>query len=218
MVSGLRSPRSKGGQARSYHVGNLRERFVREALELLDREGLEMLSLRKVAAAAGVSHAAAYRHFDDKQALLAAVAEEGFGLLYRYQRQVVAECGDDLAARFLNLGWIYVKFAIDHPRHARVMFSGAGLEFRRYPGLQTAAARSFRMLLDVVRRSQERGLMAPGRAKQQTLAAWSMVHGVALLVLDGQIHLRGQPDEVEAKVKSVIGCLHTGLRGPAAPR
>ncbi len=216
MAGAVRSPRGKGRQARSYHVGNLREGFVREALGLLDREGLDALSLRKVAAAAGVSHAAAYRHFDDKSALLAAVAEEGFGLLYEYQQQVVADCGDDLAARFLELGWIYVKFAIDHPQHARVMFSGAGLEFRRYPELQAAAARSFRMLLEVVRRGQERGLMAPGRAKQQTLAAWSMVHGVALLVLDGQIHLRGEPDEVEAKVKSVIGCLNTGLRGPAS--
>ena len=126
MAGAVRSPRGKGRQARSYHVGNLREGFVREALGLLDREGLDALSLRKVAAAAGVSHAAAYRHFDDKSALLAAVAEEGFGLLYEYQQQVVADCGDDLAARFLELGWIYVKFAIDHPQHARVMFSGAG--------------------------------------------------------------------------------------------
>lgn len=195
----------------TYHVGNLREALIAQALSQLKAGGLESLSLRKVAARAGVSHTAAYRHFDDKNALLAAVAEEGFRLLYKYQCQVVAEAGEDLRERFLNLGWLYVKFTIEHPQHARIMFGGAGLEFKSYPALQAAAAKTFRQLLEVVRRGQARGLIATGRSKHRALAAWSIVHGVSMLILDGQIHLRGDASEVEQTVKELISCLYFGL-------
>lgn len=199
------------GDRQSYHVGNLRESLIREALEILKSDGLEGLSLRKVAGAAGVSHTAAYRHFDDKNALLASVAEEGFRLLYEFQRQVVADAGDDLTERFLNLGWLYVKFTIEHPQHARIMFGGAGLEFKLYPALTMAAARTFRQLLEVVRRGQDQGIIAAGSSKHRALAAWSIVHGVSMLVLDGQIRLRGDEAETERTVKSVISFLFHGL-------
>jgi AcrR family transcriptional regulator len=202
---------SEAVERQSYHVGNLRESLIEQALALLESGGLEGLSLRKVAAAAGVSHTAAYRHFDDKNALLAAVAEEGFRLLYDYQRRVVAEAGDDLTERFLNLGWLYVKFTIEYPQHARIMFGGAGLEFKLYPALLAAAAKTFRQLLEVVRRGQEQGVIAAGSSKHRALAAWAIVHGVAMLVLDGQIHLRGDAADTEKTVKSVISILFHGL-------
>lgn len=202
------------GERQSYHVGNLRESLIQQALSILKTDGLEGLSLRKVAGAAGVSHTAAYRHFDDKNALLAAVAEEGFHLLYEYQCQVVIEAGDDLTERFLNLGWLYIKFTIEHPQHARAMFGGAGLKFKLYPALLTAASKSFRQLLEVVRRGQEQGIVGEGRSKHKALAAWSIVHGVSMLILDGQIHLRGDAADIEKTAKSVISCLFYGLAAP----
>ena len=195
----------------SYHVGNLRETLISQALDVLKTEGMEALSLRRVAARSGVSHTAAYRHFDDKNALLAVVAEEGFHQLYEYQCAVVAEAGDDLALRFLNLGWVYVRFTLQHPEHARVIFGGAGLEFKEYPALLAAASKTFRQLLQVVHKGQKQGLVAPGKSKHRALAAWSIVHGVAMLILDGQIHLRGDQAEMERTVKSVITCLYEGL-------
>jgi AcrR family transcriptional regulator len=195
----------------NYHVGNLQELLIERGIEILRREGPEGLSLRKVAGAAGVTHTAAYRHFDDKDALLAAIAGEGFDLLYEYQCRVVAECGDDLLARFINLGWLYVRFTIEHPEHARIMFGGGGFDFRAYPELSAAAAKTFRQLLDVIRRGQAAGLIAAGGSKHRALAAWSMVHGVAMLILDGQIHLRGDLQATEQLIKSVIGNLYSGM-------
>ncbi|MEQ9365656.1 MAG: TetR-like C-terminal domain-containing protein, partial [Leptospirales bacterium] len=77
--------------------------------------------------------------------------------------------------------------------------------------LLAAAAKTFRQLLEVVRRGQEQGVIAAGSSKHRALAAWAIVHGVAMLVLDGQIHLRGDAADTEKTVKSVISILFHGL-------
>lgn len=171
---------------REYHVGNLDKLLVEEGTRLLRKEGLHDLSLRKVARAAGVSHTAAYRHYDDKNALLAAIARDGFHRLHAYQSEAIAISGTDPNLRFLNLGWTYVKFALENPEYSRIMYGGAGLSFKDYPALASASRKSYRELLMSVRLCQRAGLIAEGDAKQKTLAAWSIVHGLSMLLLDGQ--------------------------------
>ena len=231
------SPAKTRGKAagRDYHVGNLDEILVEKGAELLRKDGLHDLSLRKVAREAGVSHTAAYRHFDDKDALLAAIARDGFHRLHAYQSQAIRISGADFNLRFLNLGWTYVKFALENPEYARIMYGGAGLNFKDYTALASASRKSYRELLMSVRLCQKSSLISPGRSRQKTLAAWSIVHGLSMLLLDGQFPAPASPAvssrknpagpekrsasersragmEMETMVKDIIVNLYYGLK------
>src|SRR3712207_74133 len=106
---------------RAYHHGNLRRALLDEALATIRAEGVDALTLREIGSRLGVSHAAIYRHFADKRALLTAVATEGFRAL---RRQLVAawEEGGRGPAASQAMGVAYIRFAVDNPSHYRVMF------------------------------------------------------------------------------------------------
>src|SRR4051812_30727887 len=122
-----------------YHHGDLRNALIRAGQELLAAEGITGLDLRKVARAAGVSHAAPYRHFADKQALLAAIAEDGFYQLAQDIDDAIQQAPTTAAAQLEQLARAYVQFALDHPAHMREMFSGLTGEHAAYPQLHAAA-------------------------------------------------------------------------------
>lgn len=160
-------------QSQPYHHGELKPALLAAAAQLLDEGGAALISLREVARRAGVSHNAPYRHFADRDSLLAALAEDGFREL---GRRMDAETGG-LAA----LGQCYVRFALEQPGRFALMF-GAGLDKTRYPQLQQAALALYRRLAQAVHET------APAReAEVATLAAWSLVHGLAQLLLDRQL-------------------------------
>ncbi|WP_172143386.1 MULTISPECIES: TetR/AcrR family transcriptional regulator [Pseudomonas] len=160
-------------QSQPYHHGELKPALLAAAAQLLDEGGAALISLREVARRAGVSHNAPYRHFADRDSLLAALAEDGFREL---GRRMDAETGG-LAA----LGQCYVRFALEQPGRFGLMF-GAGLDKTRYPQLQQAALALYRRLAQAVHET------APAReAEVATLAAWSLVHGLAQLLLDRQL-------------------------------
>jgi AcrR family transcriptional regulator len=194
---------------RPYHHGNLRAALVDAALELVEREGAEALTLRAVARAAGVSPAAPYRHFTDKRALLAAVAEEGFRLLASALRGA-GDAGADPRARFRARGLAYVGFATRHPSHFRVMFGRELADRSGYPGLRDAAQAAFDALVDGVRDAQKAGAMREGDPRELGLTAWAAMHGLAMLFLDGRLQsLYGHP--VEELVATVGRNLYRGL-------
>lgn len=148
----------------SYHHGDLRAALLRTAGEMLEKEGVARLKLREVARRTGVSHNAPYRHFPDRESLLAALAAEGF-----------QHFGDALEKRpRREMGEAYVEFALAHPQRFRLMFGGLpGLsDHRAYEALK----KSFADLGD--------------DAEYAAAAAWSLVHGLAHLLLDG--HFSGR--------------------------
>src|SRR5205809_439421 len=106
----------------SYHHGDLRRTLIDASLALVEEEGIGALSLREVARKAGVTHNAPYHHFPDRGALLAAIAEEGFGRLAQETAAARAAVPDDPLARLTACGQAYVRFAIASPAHFRVMF------------------------------------------------------------------------------------------------
>src|SRR6185369_11386433 len=109
----IRVPRKR---ADSYQHGDLRHALIQAGLKLLGERGVEGLSLRAAAELAGVSHAAPYRHFADKDALVAAIAEEGFRLLTRRMRDEIDASGsNDALARLQASAIGYVSFAVEHP-------------------------------------------------------------------------------------------------------
>jgi AcrR family transcriptional regulator len=182
-------------------------------LVLIGREGTGRgLSLRAAARLAGVSEAAPYRHFADKRALIAAVAEEGFDKMEAALAEVSDGDLSDPLERFQALGVVYVRFACAHPAHYKVMFGPEMTDKSAYPSLENVAQRAFAHLARAVSDCQGAGLLRPGDPRELALAAWSAVHGLSSLVVDGQVRIVGfEPGEAERLAASVSRDLLSGL-------
>jgi AcrR family transcriptional regulator len=145
------------------------------------------LTLRAAARMAGVSSAAPYRHFESKEALLAAVSEEGFRALAAAMRTAAAQHRSDPAAAFAACGLAYIRFATVHPSHFRVMFGPEVSDRSAYPALREAADGAFRVLVEMVRNCQRARLVKEADPKELALSAWSVVHGLSALAVDRQL-------------------------------
>jgi AcrR family transcriptional regulator len=171
-----------------YHHGDLRRALLDTALEAVGEQGPAAVSLRDVARRAGVSHAAPTHHFGDKTGLMTALAAEGWELLADALAETAAE-GDDFGA----LGVAYVVFATSHPAHFAVM-RAPGLARADDPALEAAMARAREQLEAGVRRF-EGG--SSDDAAVTALTAWSLVHGLAALILEGAVPLKPDADVAE---------------------
>jgi AcrR family transcriptional regulator len=188
-----------------YHHGDLRRALVAAARALLEEAGPEALSLRDVARRVGVSHNAPYRHFPTKQALLAAVAAEGFAALSARLAGIPAGAG--MAAGFRA----YLGFAREQPGLYRLMFDG-GLEKSADPALWTVGERAYDGLRQAVLS------LAPRADRAAVVAAWAQLHGLALLVISGQLADELVRDEaLDALAGRAAAILEAGLRGAGAP-
>lgn len=203
-------------RADAYQHGDLRRALITAGLKLLAEGGVDGLSLRAAAELAGVSHAAPYRHFRDKSALVAAVAEEGFRLLTRHMRDEVAACATaDVLVRLRASAFGYVSFAVEHPAYFRTIFGGAVCPEgeQQAPSLRQAGDEAYHVLRDLVAEGIDRGRLRGGDPDQLSLAAWSMVHGLGMLIIEGQIPgARSDPARARAATETVVGLLETGLR------
>jgi AcrR family transcriptional regulator len=161
---------------RTYHHGNLRGAVLRVAGQLLEKQGVEGLKMRELARRAKVSHNAPYRHFPQREALLAALAAEGYSMLGQAQREA-AEAGGLRA-----MGEAYVRFALAHPQRFRLMFGGR-ISMERHSQLREVATAVFASLSGAL---SARLPEAQGAA-DSSIAAWALVHGLAELLLGGRI-------------------------------
>jgi AcrR family transcriptional regulator len=196
-----------------YHHGDLRNALIQAGQAILAAEGVAGLDLRKVARAAGVSHAAPYRHFADKQALLAAIAAQGFEQLAERMASALAAAPDDSRAQLTQLAHAYVGFAFEHPAHMREMFSGLTLDRSAHPALHTAAKVAFHHLLAVIERGQARQAIGPGDPASLATVVWAQLHGVTMLLIEDQIMgVKGDGQAVDHLVAQCVGTLYDGLR------
>lgn len=172
--------------SKNYHHGDLRSAAIAAGLKLLEERAADDLGLREVARAVGVSATALYRHFPDKAALLRALAAAGLDRLAAAQR-AAGEAAGGGAAGFSATGRAYVHFALDNPALFRLIFSAtpsAGEDPFSRPATETPEA--FRMLRDNAARLAPPGA-GPEFALLIALEAWALVHGLSVLILDGQI-------------------------------
>jgi AcrR family transcriptional regulator len=182
----------------AYQHGDLRRALVQAGLKLLGERGVAGLSLRAAAELAGVSHAAPYRHFRDKGALVAAIAEEGFTLLTGSMRREIEALGSrDVSAKLRAAGRGYVTFALRHPGYFRTIFGekiwpDASEADPGRASLRAAGEEAFGVLRGIVESGMREGWLRSGDVDQVSLAAWSLVHGLSLLIIDG--HLAGRVD------------------------
>jgi AcrR family transcriptional regulator len=205
----VRGARKKVADKEHYHHGDLRRALLDASLELISKEGFAALSLREVARRAGVTHAAPYRHFADKEALLAAVAEEGFRAMTARMRQVMAREPTPMR-RLMACGVAYVLFAVENAAHFRVMF---GPHFTRplVPSDAQEAGNSFKVLMDAILEAQRAGEIREGEPQALALTCWSLVHGLASLWVDGLLAHTGMSMGVEALAWEHTRMLMRGL-------
>ena len=181
-----------------YHHPGLRAALLRAALELLAEDGADALSLRAVARRAGVSAMAPYRHYPDKDALLAAVATHGFEGLCDALRAADRDAapGGALIAQAVA----YVRFARTNPALFRLMFRPKRLD--AYPDLAAAGNATYGVLSARVEADAATG----GDPDARALGCWALVHGLAGLFLDGQVgdRIAAPEDEVARRVAGVM--------------
>lgn len=180
-----------------YHHGNLRQALLEAALVILEKQGESGLGLRDVARAVGVSPAAPYRHFDSRSALLEALAVTGFQRFTKAMEDVAATQPTDMLSA---MGKTYVLFALRHAALFRLMFSPQ-LRRDNRPGLRMAADAAFATLRQQIGTNPAGGDASAGRVA--ALAAWARVHGLAVLLLDGQIAIEAG-EEIEALVSQIV--------------
>lgn len=191
---------------RRYHHGDLRNALIEAGLATLEQSDTAELSLRAVARAVGVSANAAYRHFADKDALLSALAAEGFRRFAARQAEAATAHSDPVAARTAS-GRAYIHFAQDHPALFRLMF-GHFLYASASEELQQTAMSAFQAL--IASSAREAGTTPDDeRALLTAVARWSLVHGLSHLILDGQLApFAGQVEQL------VDGVLNLTLPAP----
>jgi AcrR family transcriptional regulator len=170
----------------------LKEALVAAAVDIIEKHGVEALTLRAVGRRVGVSQAAPYHHFEDKEALLAAVAEEGFVKLAEAMEDARAVAGSSPRARVRATGVGYVRFAVRHPSHFRVMFAGI-LPVKDHATLHAAGERAFGILVESVAAAQEAGVFRKGPVIELAALGWSMVHGLSMLYVNGILDGPGGP-------------------------
>jgi AcrR family transcriptional regulator len=164
--------------------------------------------LRAVGEELGVSRSALYRHFADKAALLTAVAAEGFRML-RLALSSAWQAGGKGVPGFEAMGEAYVHFAMNNPWHYRVMFGG-GFELNAAdPELIEEGAGAFGALVDALVEQQAQGLTRRDDPQTQARFVWAVVHGVAMLAIDGNLEQQGA--DVEALARYAVERLRTGI-------
>ena len=211
MPSAARSPYPPRAARKSrdrYHHGDLRRALLQEAVRTIQTRGVEALTLRAAGQKLGVSRTALYRHFTNKSALLSAVAQEGFRLLRLELVEAWEQAGGGRNG-FEQMGIAYVRFAVEHPAHYRVMFGGFLRGYASDAALAAEGSAAFQVLVDALIAQQQAGLVRRDDPQQLAQFVWAVVHGVARLTIDGQ--LRGSPADAGALAQYAVDRIRTGI-------
>ena len=176
---------------------------------MISEHGVASVTMRAIAGRLGVSRAALYRHFADKTALLVAVAAAGFKRLNDRVQAIDAGAPRSSVDRFRRLGEEYVRFALENPAHYRLMYGREALTREDLPELREAANALYEHLVEVIRAHQRSGGIKRQDPSLQAYVAWSAVHGLASLLIEGQIQAT---DEIDGLIGMTTRTLLDGMR------
>jgi AcrR family transcriptional regulator len=179
---------SSGAGKKSSSMRNatdLRQKVLQASLALIEEGGLDRLSMREVARKSGVSHQAPYYYFGDREAILAAIAGEGFSTLGQSFLRAVDQAGSEPAKALEAIGRAYVGFALRHPAYFKAMFRADAVPLDRYPDVRKLSDEAFGKLVETIGKV----FADQPSAVRLTIsvACWAMVHGLATLILEGTL-------------------------------
>lgn len=191
----------------TYHHGDLKQEIIDNGLLLLNKEGFEGFSLRKVAAMCGVSHTAPYKHFKDKEELINSIVEEVLRKFYLALLDVTSLYPNDYKVQIVEMGKAYVKFMVENPEYLKFIFLSDNLhaieiregKFYRYENsafqvFKNSAEEFFKVI------KLDKDLYM-----EKILSMWSMVHGIAILISKKSIEYKGNYLElVEKMIKTSL--------------
>ena len=163
---------------------DLRQEVLKASLALIEEGGLARLSMREVARKAGVSHQAPYHYFADREAILAAIAGEGFAKL---GGSLTRAAGGDADPRKAvgAMGRAYVEFALKHPAYFQVMFRADAVALENHPEAREMEDKAFEGLVAGIGKALSD---QPGEVQRKiAIACWALVHGLATLILEGTL-------------------------------
>lgn len=178
---------------KTYHHGDLKKELIHNGLLLLNKEGIEGFSLRKVASMCGVSHNAPYKHFKDKDALINEIIKEVWKEFYIALLEVTEIYTNDPKLQIVEMGKAYVKFMVENPEYLKFMF----LSDNAYPvkivdnKFSDDKASAFGVFKDSAERFFKEIKLDENLYMQKTLTLWSMVHGIAILIIKRSIEYKG---------------------------
>lgn len=194
--------------AKRYHHGSLREALISEAASMIADKGVDSVTMREIGRRLDVSRAAPYRHFSDKESLLVAVAATGFRELGARLAAVDGPTAGDGVEHIRRMGDAYVHFALTNRAHYRLMYGREALARENEPALREAANALFDQLAAALEACQREGNIKAGDPRAQAYTAWGAVHGLASLLIDGQILA---DVDVDALIELTLDTLVAGL-------
>jgi len=200
------------GKQKTYHHNDLKNTLISAGLAILAEDGISELNLRAVARRAEVSHTAPYRHFADKEALIVAIAEDGFRRLGEKLGAARSRTSGGAKAQLAAVGYAYIAFAVEEADSFRLMFSHVIKHRTQYLELCALGKACFQLLQSLIEAGQASGEFAIGNSVEFTKSAWSMLHGLASLLIEGQFSEDVQDAQMQAQtIHFHLGCVLTAF-------
>lgn len=188
-----------------YHHGDLTKALVDAAEKLLEKKGVAGVSLRETAKLTGVSHAAPYRHFKDKTALLASLSSRGYRRLADAMEKCLSDHPDSPLDQLSTSSHAYVQLATRHPQMTSLMFGGVLQQQDCSEELILESERAFTGLLKIIRNGQDAGLLIEKETEQLALLTWSTVHGFSMLCSAGHLQHTARSEEQIHQLVDILG-------------
>lgn len=170
-----------------YHHGNLKQALIEAGQQILIEKGINGLSLRETAKAAGVSHTAPYRHFMDKEALLAAIAESGFESLAEALLNTIEQHPDDPKEQLAAATATYVKLAVTRLEMHQLMFGDGFDDDAMSETMLEKKQQTFDAISKIIENGQKKNIFKKAETLELVIATWSMMHGYTMLLTTGQL-------------------------------
>lgn len=201
--------RGGAGAKGTYHHGNLARALVAEGVRAIEEAGLSSLQVKALAERLGVSHTAVYRHFADREALLRAIAAQGFVRLQRYMIAAYTKSEQGTRRQILDTGYAVVRFARKHPRLSELMMSGI---LPTAPAGTATEEWGYPALLRLVAAWQVQGVLGAGTPEDLAMSIWVTTLGLVKLIVSGQL---GIP---RRELRAFVDAVHERMLDGLAPR
>ena len=174
----------------SYHHGNLKDALLKEALSMVEKSGVQSITLRELTTKVGASRSAIYRHFSSKDELIKEVIQAGFEMLEDSIRPSL-QSEDEVLEKFYNMGKAYIAFALKNPNIYRMIFGNEVHEQREETCdiNDEESATGFHALIALLVEGQKKGVFKEGDSMTQALFVWSNMHGLSILAIDGHVNI-----------------------------